>query len=90
MKVGDTFGNLEVVGITYRQRKDRTQGAPLLVEVQCKCGAERTVLPATLTRKRYPLRSCAGKGCRTRQPLQPKVPKPEPEVWYCKRRGAVE
>ena len=54
MKVGDTFGTLEVVGIWYRTRRDGMQGASVLVDVQCKCGAERTVLPATLTRTKTP------------------------------------
>jgi len=89
MNVGDRFGDLEVVTIHFRQRRDGTQGAPLLVEVRCKCGAERAVLPGTLTRTKYPLRSCAGKGCRTKRPSQPKPAKPESEVWYCKRRGAI-
>jgi len=86
MRIGDTFGALTVVKIRSRQRKDGTQGAPLLVNVRCKCGKERTVLPATLTRTKYPLRSCAGKGCRTRRPAQPR---PQREVWYCKRSGAM-
>ncbi len=89
MNVGDRFGDLEVVTIHCRQRRDGTQGAPLLVEVRCRCGAERTVLPGTLTRRKYPLRSCAGKGCRTRRPSQLKPAKSEPKVWYCKRRGAI-
>jgi len=68
MKVGDTFGTLEVVSIRYNRRRDGTQGAPLLVDVRCKCGVEKSVLPATLTRTKHPLRSCGGKGCRTRRP----------------------
>jgi hypothetical protein len=86
MNVGDVFGTLEVVGIRYRKRRDGTQGGPVLVDVRCKCGVERTVLPATLTRAKYPLRSCGGKGCRTRRPSSVK---PESEIWYCKRRGAI-
>jgi hypothetical protein len=70
MIVGDTFGTLEVVGILYRTRRDGTQGAPVLVDVRCKCGAEKTVLPATLARTKNPLRSCGDKGCRTRRPAQ--------------------
>ena len=41
---------------------------PVLVTVRCRCGTEKTVLPATLTRTKHPLRSCGGKGCRTRRP----------------------
>lgn len=89
MDIGDTFGTLEVVNIVYRQRRDGTQGAPLLVDVKCKCGVERTILPATLTRTKYPLRSCGGKGCRSRRPSQPKSAQPQPETWYCRRRGTV-
>jgi len=84
MNVGDVFGTLEVVKIVRRKRRDGTEGAPVLVTVRCKCSVERTVLPATLTRTKHPLRSCGGKGCRTRRP--PTV-KPQREVWYCKRRG---
>jgi hypothetical protein len=72
MNVGDLFGTLEVVGITCHTRRDGTQGRPVLVDVRCKCGEERTVLPATLTRTKGPLRSCGGKGCRTRRPSQSK------------------
>ena len=86
MKVGDRFETLEVVEIVHRTRRDGTEGAPVLVTVRCKCDVERTVLPATLTRAKYPLRSCGGKGCRTRGPS---TAKPQREVWYCKRRGAV-
>jgi hypothetical protein len=86
MKVGDTFGTLEVVGIWYRTRRDGMQGASVLVDVQCKCGAERTVLPATLTRTKNALKSCGKKGCRTRRPS----PRKSKEIWYCKRRGAVD
>jgi len=84
MNVGDSFGTLEVVHIEHRKRKDGTEGAPVLVTVRCRCGTEKTVLPATLTRTKHPLRSCGGKGCRTRRPSQPK------EIWYCQRRSAVD
>ncbi len=90
MDIGDTFGTLEVVNITYRQRKDGTQGAPLLVDVKCECGVEKTVPATALTRPRNALKSCGGKGCRTRRPSSPKTPKPEPEPWVCKRRGAIQ
>jgi len=86
MDVGDVFGSLEVVRIARRLRRDGTEGAPVLVDVRCKCGVERTVLPATLTRTKYPLRSCGGKGCRTRRPSSVT---PESEIWYCKRAGAM-
>ena len=86
MNVGDVFGTLEAVKIVRRKRRDGTEGAPVLVTVRCKCGVERTVLPATLTRTKYPLRSCGGKGCRTRRPS---TAKREREVWYCKRRGGL-
>ena len=72
MKLGDIFGTLEVMHIAYHRRRDGTQGRPVLVDVRCKCGEERTVLPATLTRTKGPLRSCGGKGCRTRRLSQPK------------------
>ena len=93
MKVGDVFGTLTVERIVYRQRRDGTQGAPLLVHVRCNCGARKSVLPATLTRTKNALRSCGGKGCRTRRPSQPKLAlpkKPESQIWYCKRRRAAE
>jgi len=91
MNIGDTFGSLTVVGITYRQRKDGTQGAPLLVDVQCKCGVEKTIQAIALTRKRCPQQSCGGKGCKKRGPAQARARKrPEGEIWYCQRRGAVE
>ena len=63
MKVGDTFGNLEVLEIRYRQRRDGTQGAPLLVDVRCKCGVEKTLRADVLTGKR-PQQSCGAKGCK--------------------------
>jgi hypothetical protein len=93
MKVGDVFGTLTVDQIVYRQRRDGTQGAPLLVHARCKCGVKKSVLPATLTRTKNALKSCGGKGCRARLPSQPrpaKPKKPESEIWYCKRRGAAE
>ena len=86
MKVGDTFGNLEVLEIRYRQRRDGTQGAPLLVDVRCKCGVEKTLRADVLTGKR-PQQSCGAKGCKRRGPARPK---PEPEIWYCNRRGAAD
>jgi hypothetical protein len=89
MNVGDTFGTLTVTSIAYRQRKDGTQGAPLLVDVRCKCGVEKTLSVSTLTRKRSPQRSCGGKGCKKKGPSQPKRGKREREVWYCRRRGAI-
>jgi hypothetical protein len=89
MDIGDTFGNLEVVGITYRQRRDGTQGAPLLVDVRCKCGVEKTVQAIALTRTRCPQKSCGGKGCKKRGPSL-KVAKPAREEWVCKRRGSVD
>jgi len=89
MDIGDTFGSLTVVNIVYRQRRDGTQGAPLLVDVKCKCGVEKTLRADVLTAKR-PQRSCGSKGCKKRGPPVPKPPKPEREIWYCKRRGAVE
>jgi len=89
MNVGDTFGTLTVTSIAYRQRKDGTQGAPLLVDVRCKCGIEKTLSVSTLTRKRSPQRSCGTKGCKKKGPSQPKRVKSEREVWYCRRRGAI-
>ena len=65
MQVGDRIGNLEVTHITCRQRKDGSQGAPLLVDVRCKCGVEKTVRADVLTAKR-PQQSCGGKGCKRR------------------------
>ncbi len=90
MNVGDRFGTLEVVKIVRGKRRDGTEGAPVLVTVRCtKCddGVERTVLPATLTRTKHPLRSCGRKGCRTRRPSSVKR---EPEIWYCKQRGTAD
>ncbi len=87
MNVGDVFGSLEVVKIVRRKRRDGTEGGPIFVTVRCKCGVEKTVLPATLTRTKYPLRSCGKRGCRTRRPSPPK---PESEIWYCKRRGVAD
>lgn len=89
MNVGDIFGTLTVTSIAYRQRKDGTQGAPRLVDVRCKCGVEKTLPAATLTRKRSPQRSCGGMGCKKKGPSQPKLVKWEQEVWYCRRRGAI-
>ena len=89
MDVGDIFGTLTVTSIAYHQRKDGTQGAPLLADVRCKCGVEKTLPVSTLTRKRSPQRSCGGKGCKKKGPSQPKQVKPQPEVWYCKRRGTI-
>ena len=86
MNVGDVHGTLEVVRIRYRQRKDGTQGAPILVDVRCKCGVEKTLRADMLTGKR-PQRSCGGKGCKKKGPPQPK---PESEIWYCRRRGGVD
>ena len=86
MNVGDTFGNLEVTIIAYRPRRDGTQGAPLLVDVRCKCGVEKTLRADVLTGKR-PQQSCGAKGCKKRGPARPK---PEPEIWYCNRRGAAD
>jgi hypothetical protein len=88
MQVGDRIGNLEVTHITYRQRKDGSQGAPLLVDVRCKCGVEKTVRASVLTAKR-PQQSCGGKGCKKKGPPLPKPAKLETEVWYCTRRGTV-
>ena len=89
MNVGDTFGTLTVTHIVYRQRKDGTQGAPLLADVRCGCGVEKTLPVGALTRNRSPQRSCGGKGCKKKGPSQPKLVKPEPEVWYYRRRGAI-
>ena len=86
MNVGDTFGTLTITNIVYRQRKDGTQGAPLLVDVRCECGVEKTLRASALTGKK-PQRSCGGKGCKKKGPSQPKR---EPEIWYCRRRGAAD
>jgi hypothetical protein len=86
MNVGDTLGTLTVTHIVYRRRKDGTQGAPLLVDVRCKCGVEKTLPVGSLTRKRSPQRSCGGKGCKKKGPVNPK---PNPDIWYCQRRGAL-
>lgn len=90
MNVGDIFGTLTVTSIAYRQWKDGTQGAPLLVNVRCRCGVEKTLSVATLTRKRSPQRSCGGKGCKKKGASQPRRMKPEPEVWYCRRQGTIQ
>jgi len=87
MNVGDTFGTLTVTNIVYRHRKDGTRGAPLLADVRCNCGIAKTLPVGTLTRKRSPQRSCGGKGCKKKGPVRAK---PKPEIWYCRRRGAVE
>ena len=86
MNVGDIFGIVTVTNIVYRRRKDGTQGAPLLAEVRCKCGIEKTLTVGTLTRKRSPQRSCGGKGCKKKGPVKCK---PERNIWYCRRRGAL-
>ena len=89
MQVGDHIGNLEVLEIRYRQRRDGTQGAPMLVDVRCQCGLVRTLRAVVLTRKR-PQQSCGGKGCKKKGPPQPKAAKPAREEWVCKRRGTVD
>ena len=89
MEVGERIGNLEILHITYHQRRDGTQGSPLLVEVRCKCGVEKTVRASVLTAKR-PQQSCGGKGCKKKGPPLPKRTKLRREEWVCKRRGNVD
>jgi len=86
MNVGDRLGRLEVVHVSHRPRRDGTQGAPLLVKVRCQCGVEKTVRADVLTGKR-PQQSCGSKGCKKKGPPRPK---PEREVWVCKRRGTAD
>jgi hypothetical protein len=82
MNVGDKFGTMTVTRIIYRQRRNGTQGAPLLAEVKCRCGAEKTVQVAALERGQ---RTCGSKGCRIRRPAQPKPPTPDAGIWYATR-----
>ena len=92
MNVGDTFGALTVVNIVYRQRRDGTRGAPLLVDVKCQCGVEKTLRADVLMGKR-PQQSCGSKGCKKKGPPQPRParpPKARTEIWYCRRRAAAK
>lgn len=89
MQVGDRFSKLEVIYITYRQRRDGTDGAPILVDVRCECGVVRTIRADVLMGK-YPQKSCGGKGCRIRGPARPKPVTPKREEWVCKRRGNLD
>lgn len=88
MQVGDRFGNLEVIHISYRRRRDGTQGAPLLVDVRCKCGIEKTVRADALSAER-PQRSCGGKGCKKKGPRR-RTARPVREEWVCRRRGTLD
>jgi len=86
MTIGDIFGKLTVMSIVHRQKKDGTEGAPLLVDVKCECGSQKTVAAKVLTGTN-PQQSCGGKGCRTKRPSQPK---PAREPWVCVRRGTAD